>query len=175
MCIHSLKKDPSHSAPWLRIYIPHWPCYTLTADRDWKTSYFCLNIQTTIAISRNWIAFLQGRIQKIQRGVARTLSSYIDTLYFSENCIKKIKISKPKGWLRSRPPTPKSVLFSQNTIIPFVVPPKFCISIFFNFSWAWGVCKSQEKLKKIMLKILDGKYCKKIRSKSNFPPCTFRK
>ena len=25
--------------------------------------------------------------------------------------------------------------FSQNTKILFVFPPKFCISIFFNFSW----------------------------------------
>ena len=34
-------------------------------------------------------------------------------------------------------------LFQKNIYSSFVVPPKFCRSIVFNFSW--GACKSQEK------------------------------
>ena len=131
VCIHSLKKDPSHSALWLRIYIPRWPYYTLKTDRDWKTSYFCLDIQATIAISRNWIARFQGRIQKIQKGVAGTLSSYIDTLYFSENYIKIIKISNKKGCPRSRRPSPKSKKYHNTRCYPSKILYKH---FFFNFS-----------------------------------------
>ena len=129
MCIHSLRKDPSHSALWLRIYIPRWPCYTLKTDRDWKTSYFCLDIQATIAISRNWIALFQGRIQKIQKGVARTLSSYIDTLYFSENYIKIIKTSNKKGCPRSRRPFPKSKKYHNTRCYPSKILYKHFFSI----------------------------------------------
>ena len=39
--------------------------------------------------------------------------------------------------------------FSKDTIILFVVPPKFCLSIVFNFSW--GNWKSQEKLKTMLM------------------------
>ena len=129
VCIHSLKKDPSHSALWLRIYIPRWPCYTLKTDRDWKTSYFCLDIQATIGISRNWIALFQGRIQKIQKGVAGTLSSYIDTLYFSENYIKIIKISNKKGCPRSRRPSPKSKKYHNTRCYPSKILYKHFFSI----------------------------------------------
>ena len=39
---------------------------------------------------------MQGRIQKIQRGMAGILASYIDTFYFSENFIKIIQNFKEK-------------------------------------------------------------------------------
>ena len=35
----------------------------------------------------------------------------------------------------------------KKTIILFIVPSKFCISIVLNI-FSWGNCKSQEKLKK---------------------------
>ena len=38
-----------------------------------------------------------GRIQKIQKGVAETLASYIDTFYFSKNSIKITQNFKEKG------------------------------------------------------------------------------
>ena len=41
-----------------------------------------------------------------------------------------------------------------NTIILFVYPPKFCISIVFVFSW--GHCKSQEKLETMLMQNLGG-------------------
>ena len=37
----------------------------------------------------------------------------------------------------------------KKTIILFIVPSKFCISIVLNI-FSWGNCKSQEKLKKKM-------------------------
>ena len=39
----------------------------------------------------------QGWIQKIQKGVATTLASYIDTFYFTENSLKIIEKITEKG------------------------------------------------------------------------------
>ena len=36
----------------------------------------------------------------------------------------------------------------------FIVPPKFCVSIIFNLSW--GDCKSQEKLKTMLVQDFEG-------------------
>ena len=41
-----------------------------------------------------------------------------------------------------------------NTIILFVCPPRFCMSIVFVFSW--DHCKSQEKLKTMLMQNLGG-------------------
>ena len=43
----------------------------------------------------------------------------------------------------------------ENTIMLFVCPPKFCISIVFVFSW--DHCNSQEKLETMLCKILGDK------------------
>ena len=73
----------------------------------------------------------RGGSRKFRKGwPGHFQASYIFTLSFSENCIEIIKISNKKGGPRSRRSSPKSVLFSQNIIILFVIPPKFCISIF---------------------------------------------
>ena len=50
-------------------------------------------------------------------------------------------------------PAPKDLF--QNTIILFVVSAKICVSVNFNFSW--GDCKSQEKLKTMLMQILEGR------------------
>ena len=44
--------------------------------------------------------------------------------------------------------------FFKNAIILFVVPPKFCTSIVFNFSWA--IAKSQEELKTMLVQNFGG-------------------
>ena len=58
----------------------------------------------------------QGRIQKIQKGVARTLASYIDTFYFTENSLKIIEKVTEKG-VATGPfgPTPKSIQLQLGT------------------------------------------------------------
>ena len=45
-------------------------------------------------------------------------------------------------------------LFFKNTIILFVVPPKFCISIVFSFSW--DLQSPQEKLETMLMKNFGG-------------------
>ena len=40
---------------------------------------------------------MEGRIQKIQKGMAGILASYIDTFYVSEHFIKIIQNFKEKG------------------------------------------------------------------------------
>ena len=42
-----------------------------------------------IRIQQRYVA--QGQIQKIQKGVARTLASYIETIYFTENSLKIVQ------------------------------------------------------------------------------------
>ena len=57
----------------------------------------------------------QGWIQKIQKGVATTLASYIDTFYFTENSLKiieKITEKWPRGPLG---PTPKCIQLQTGT------------------------------------------------------------
>ena len=44
--------------------------------------------------------------------------------------------------------------FKKNTVILYVVPPKFCISIVLNFSWR--NCESQEKLKTMLMQNFGG-------------------
>ena len=44
---------------------------------------------------------------------------------------------------------------SENTIILFVWPPKFCIS--FDFVFSWDHCKSQEKLETMLMQNLGDK------------------
>ena len=61
----------------------------------------------------------QGRIQKIQKGVATTLASYIDTFSFTENSWKIVeKDTEKKGWPRAPlvpPLNPYSFKLEQNT------------------------------------------------------------
>ena len=59
---------------------------------------------------RQEIGGTQGRIQKIQKGVARTLASFMDTFYFTENSLKVIEKITEKG-VAMGPlcPTPKSI------------------------------------------------------------------
>ena len=58
----------------------------------------------------------QERIQKIQKAVATTLASYIDTFHFTENSLKIIEKITEKG-VATGPlcPTPKSIQLQIGT------------------------------------------------------------
>ena len=90
-------------------------------------------------------------------------------LYKSSGAFKRARLcrvslqwSRNKGkveWLSSRSLTSFKHRYtrldlSENTIILFVCPPKFCKSIAFVFSW--DHCKSQEKLETMLMQNLGG-------------------
>ena len=62
--------------------------------------YFLLGVCNNVIKQQMWS---QGWIQKIQKGTAQTLTSYIITIYFTEK--KRYKISQTGGWLWSTRPS----------------------------------------------------------------------
>ena len=86
----------------------------------------------------------------------------VDTLYFSENCIKIIKISKKKGRLRSRRPTRKIAPVFRKYHNTLCCPSKILYKHFFSISLGYKASVSPKRnWKKLCWKFWTGITVKK--------------